>query len=290
VTTLKKTVISERTNVSLGTRAIDSALRIRRLMRFTLVILASLLSMQLTTMAQTDEIQVYDAEIADQGVFNLMIHTNYTPIGRKTPDYPGAIIANHSVNGTAEWAYGVRPWLEQGLYLPVYSLYSTGQGATINGFKIRELFVRPNAAEHKFFYGLNFEFSVNRDYWEPRTITSELRPIIGTHLGRWDLIYNPIMDTDYTGGLGGLQFNPCGRVAYNLNDKWAAAFEEYAGFGTFNDIQPLHDQFHEVWAVMDHTSNKFVNIEAGVGMGLTAGSDRLTFKLMLSRDLNPRPK
>jgi len=39
---------------------------------------------------------------------------------------------------------------------------------------------------------------------------------------------------------------------------------------------------------MDHSSNKFINIEAGVGMGLTPGSDRLTSKLMLSRDLNPR--
>jgi hypothetical protein len=290
VTTLKKTVISERAKASLGTQAIDSPFQVRRLIRLTLMILAGLLSMPLAAMAQTDEIQVYDAEIADQGVFNLMNHTNYTPKGRKEPDYPGAIIANHSVNGALEWAYGVRPWFEQGLYLPVYSFYSTGQGATINGFKIRELFVRPDAAKHKFFYGLNFEFSVNHDYWEPRTITSELRPIIGTHLGRWDLIYNPIMDTDYTGGLGGLQFNPSGRVAYNLNDKWAAAFEEYAGFGTFNDIQPLHDQFHEVWATMDRKSEKSINIEAGVGLGLTAGSDRLTFKIMLSRDLNPKPQ
>ena len=257
-------------------------------MRLALVILAGLLSMPLTAMAQTDEIQVYDAVIANQGVFNLMVHTNFTPIGRETPAYPGAIIANHSANGTAEWAYGVKPWFEQGLYLPVYSLYSTGQGATINGFKIRELFVRPHAREHKFFYGVNFEFSVNRHYWESRTITSEIRPIVGAHLGSWDLIYNPIMDTDYTGGLGGLQFNPAGRVAYNMNDKWAVAFEEYDGFGTFSQIQPLHDQFHEVWAVMDRVSNKFINIEAGVGMGLTAGSDRLTLKLMLSRDLNRR--
>src|SRR5579862_9711475 len=90
-------------------------------------------------LAQTDEIQVYDAEIAEPGIFNLMVHTNFTPIGRKTPVFPGAIIPDDSVNGAAEWAYGVAPWFEQGLYLPVYSLYSTGRGATINGFKIREL-------------------------------------------------------------------------------------------------------------------------------------------------------
>lgn len=257
-------------------------------MRLTWLVLLSLPCLPIVTSAQTDEIQVYDAEIEQPGVFNLMVHTNFTPIGRTEPAFAGAIIANDSVNGAAEWAYGVTPWFEQGLYLPVFSFYSTNQGPTINGFKIRELFVRPHAHDHKFFYGMNFEFSVNRDYWESRTISSEIRPIIGAHLGRWDLIYNPILDTDYTGGLGGLQYNPAGRVAYNLNDKWAVAFEQYDGFGTFNQIAPLHDQFHEAWAVMDHNSEKFINIEAGVGVGTTAGSDRLTFKLMLSRDLNPR--
>lgn len=237
--------------------------------------------------AQTDEIQVYDAEIAERGVYNLMIHSNFTPIGRTAPDFPGAIIANNSLNGTAEWAYGVTDWFEQGLYMPVYSLYTVNRGSTLNGFKIRELFVRPHAADHKYFYGINFEFSVNSLYWEPRRITSEIRPIIGTHLGRWDLIYNPIVDTDYTGGLGNLQFNPAGRVAYNLNKNWAVAAEEYSGFGFLNDILPAHDQFQEVWAVFDHKSN-IVDIEAGVGMGVTAGSDRVTLKLMVSRDLNKK--
>src|SRR5580698_1995788 len=83
--------------------------------------------------AQTDEIQVYDAEIEDQGKFNVMVHSNFTPIGRKTPDFPGGIIPNDSVNGAVEWAYGVRPWFEQGLYFPVYSAYSQGRGGSLNG-------------------------------------------------------------------------------------------------------------------------------------------------------------
>ncbi|HLH39260.1 MAG TPA: hypothetical protein VKX39_08950 [Bryobacteraceae bacterium] len=239
--------------------------------------------------AQTDEIQVYDAEIAEKGIFNLMIHTNFTPIGRKTPDYPGAIIPNDSVNGASEWAYGVTDWFEQGLYLPVYSFYSQGRGATINGFKIRELFVRPHAADHKVFWGVNYEFSVNAKYWESRRITSEVRPIVGVHLHPVDIIFNPIVDTNFTGGFGNLEFVPATRVAYNFNDKWAVAAEEYADFGPLRQFLPAHDQFQEVWAVMDHNT-RFVNIEAGVGVGVTAGADRLTLKLMLSRDLNARHK
>ena len=237
--------------------------------------------------AQTDEIQVYDAEIAEPGVFNLMIHSNYTPIGRTKPDFPGAIIANQSENGAAEWAYGVTPWFEQGLYLPVYSLHSENHGTTVNGFKIRELFVRPNAAEHTFFYGVNFEFSVNKLYWEPKRISSEIRPIIGLHLHPIDLIFNPILDTDYTGGFRGLQFNPAARIAYNLPGDWAFAVEWYGGFGPLGNFEAVNNQFHEVWAVVDHNT-KIVNIETGVGVGVTAGADRLTLKLMVSRDLNSR--
>ncbi len=175
-----------------------------------------LLAIPLVALAQTDEIQVYDAAIADQGVFNLMIHTNYTPIGRKTADFPGGIIPNHSVNGAVEWAYGVKDWFEQGLYLPVWSPYSQGRGGSINGFKIRELFVRPHAEDHKFFYGVNFEFSVNYLYWEPRHVSSEVRPIVGLHLHPVDIVFNPIVDTLYRGGFGSLEFVPATRAGLQL--------------------------------------------------------------------------
>jgi len=235
--------------------------------------------------AQTDEIQVYDAEIADKGVVNLMFHTNFIAIGRKTPDFPGGIIPDQSLNGAAEWAYHVTDWFEQGLYLPVYSPYSQNRGGTINGFKLRELFVRPDAKDHMFFYGVNFEFSVNHTYWEPRRITSEVRPIVGLHLNPVDIIFNPIVDTDYTGGPGNLEFVPATRIAYNFNDKWAAALEEYADLGPLRGFVPIHDQFHQIWGVVDH-SGKTINIEAGIGVGVTAGSDKLTFKVMVSRDLH----
>ena len=252
-----------------------------------IVLALSLMAASAAAFAQTDEIQVYDAEIAPKGVFNLMVHTNSIPIGRKFPDFAGGIIPNHSVNGASEWAYGVTDWFEQGLYLPVYSLYSHARGTTLNAFKIRELFVRPHAAQHRFFYGVNFEFSVNARYWQPNRITSEIRPIIGTHLNRVDLIVNPILDTDYTGGFGNLDFAPASIIAYNWNDRWAVALEEYADLGSLRQLPSPNGQFHEVWAVVDH-KGKILSIEGGVGVGVTAGADTLTFKLMVSRDLNPR--
>jgi hypothetical protein len=257
----------------------------QRFDRRAIFVLAVLLAGPAAAFAQTDEIQVYDAAIADKGKFNLMIHSNFTPIGRKDPAFPGGIIPNHSFNGTAEFAYGVADWFEQGLYLPVYSIYSPGRGGTINGFKIRELFVRPHADDRTFFYGANFEFSVNYSYWESRQITSEVRTIVGLHLHPVDLIFNPIWDTDYSGGFGNLEFVPSTRIAYNVNEKYAAAIEEYADMGPMRKFLPGNQQFHEIWAVMDRSSKK-LSVEAGVGVGVTPGADKLTFKLMLSRDLN----
>jgi hypothetical protein len=66
---------------------------------------------------------------------------------------------------------------------------------------------------------------------------------------------------------------------------WAVATEEYADYGQLRQIYPVSRQSHQIWAVMDHTS-KIVNIEASVGFGLTSASDKVTLKLMVSRDLN----
>jgi hypothetical protein len=100
-----------------------------------------------------------------------------------------------------------------------------------------------------------------------------------------DIIVNPIVDTSYTCGLKSLDFAPAVRVAYNFSKGWAAGVEEYADYGPLRQIYSAHEQSHQIWAVMDHTS-KVVNIEGGVGFGLTNSSDKVTLKLMVSRDLN----
>ena len=154
-----------------------------------------------------------------------------------------------------------------------------------NGFKLRWLFVKPHADDRKFFYGVNFEFSVNRPQWDTRHYTSEIRPIVGWHLKPIDIIFNPIMDTSYTGGFKSLDFAPAVRVAYNFSPKWAGAVEEYADYGPLRDFYPGREQSHQIWAVVNHAS-KIVDIETGVGFGLTSSSDRVTLKFMISRDLN----
>ena len=231
----------------------------------------------------TDEIQVYDAGIAPLGKFNLTLHTNFTPDGINVAAFRGGIVSNHSFDGGFEWAYGARPWLELGLYLPLYSI-TQQYGPSINGGKLRLLFVSPHADERRFFYGANFEFSYNSARWDERRYTSEIRPIFGWHLHPWDFIVNPILDNSWAGGVAALEFNPAARVAYHLNSRWAVAAEHYAGLGPLRELLPGTQQVQQLWAAFDHYAT--TNIEGGIGFGLTPGSDRFTLKLMFSRDLN----
>lgn len=232
--------------------------------------------------AQTDEIQVYDAAIAGTGEFNLTVHDNYTPSGSTVPAFAGAMPVDHSLSGVTEWAYGVAPWFEAGLYFPLYSI-APDHAVLFNGAKLRALFVTPDAAKRPFFYGVNFEFSFNSAHWDPGRYTSEIRPIIGMHLGLFDLIFNPIVDNSWN-GFSKLEFVPATRFAMALTERYKLALEEYDDFGRVSRFLPASKQSHQLFAVVDANTG-WLGIEAGVGAGLTRASDHRVIKLILTRDL-----
>lgn len=231
---------------------------------------------------QTDEIQVYDAEIAAPGKLNLTWHNNFTPSGRIEPAFPGGTVPNHALNGVPEWGYGFSRWFEGGLYLPVYTRRSDG-ALLFDSLKVRALFVVPGAHDRSVFYGVNFELSYNTPHWERRRLSGEIRPIIGAHLGRFDLILNPIVDTGFD-GLGKLDFAPAARAAYNVRRGLALAIEHYADFGPVHHLKSGADQAQTVFAVIDYGSSSH-GVEFGVGKGLTRASDSWVVKLILMRDL-----
>ena len=240
------------------------------------------LTLARTAIAQTDEIQVYDAAIAPVGAFNLTVHDNFTPSGRITPPFPGGVVPDRTLNGVFEWAYGMASGVEAGLYLPLYSVTHRG-GVLYDGFKLRALFVSPDAVKRPFFYGINFEFSFNTAHWDERTYTSEIRPIIGAHLGKVDLIFNPILDNSWN-GVSRLEFAPATRIALALTERYKIAVEEYDDFGHLTHFRPASAQTHQVFAVID-VNTPWVGIEAGMGAGLTNASDHRVFKLILTKDL-----
>lgn len=231
--------------------------------------------------ALTDEIQVYDAEITEPGKFNLTWHNNYIVSGSETPEFPGGIVPHHALTGVPEWAYGVTDWFEAGLYFPVYTIANGGQ-AYFDSVKLRALFVVPNAHERTFVYGVNFEFSRNADHWDTSRHSAEIRPILGWHYGKFDLIFNPILDSSFD-GFDNLEFVPALRIAYNAWQKWTFALEHYADLGPVHKLLPSDQQEHTLYAVLDYNGSP-TSIEIGIGKGLTDVSAATVVKLMFIHD------
>jgi len=239
---------------------------------------ASLLFYLAVAFAQTDEIQVYDASIADVGEREFTLHSNYTPVGRTSAAYPGGIVPDHSVNGAFEFAYGLRDYWELGLYLPVYTVTNEGT-VEFDGAKVRTLWVVPHAREKEFFYGLNVEYSYNLPHWDTARWTLEARPIVGCHEGPWDLIFNPILDSSFD-GIGQTHFAPAARLAYNATDRWALGLETYSDFGPIQRSYDWEQQSQTFFAVVDYASAASSSIEIGVGHGFTSASDEWIVKLI----------
>lgn len=229
-----------------------------------------------------DEIQVYNAEIAKVGQWTLQHHFNYAINGRKEPDVPVGFIPHRALNGTPELAYGVTDWYELGLYVP-YAVDQNGQFLS-NGAKIRHLFVSPNADKRDFFYGINFEFSYSMPRFSETKWNVEIRPIMGIRRGDYEFIVNPIVDLGI-GREGDVEFLPAARFARKFGDDFALGVEYYSALGPFGGFLPFNEQQHNIYAVVDFKAGRF-DVNAGLGYGLTGGSDRLMAKMILSMELN----
>jgi hypothetical protein len=241
---------------------------------FTLALIT--IGLQVEPAKATDEIQVYNAGIAAVGQFTIQQHLNYIPLGVKDPPFPGGLISNNSINGTPEFAYGLTDWWELGLYLPFAikdeKFYS-------NGFKLRTLFVTPHADQRDFFYGVNFEFSNETPPFAQTRFAMEIRPIIGIRNSEYEFIVNPIVDVGF-GKYGEQHFAPAARVARKFDQDLYAGFEYYSDFGQIGRFGKFSDQEHTLFAVTDFKLG-VIDVNFGVGYGLTPVSDRWVIKTIL---------
>jgi hypothetical protein len=224
-----------------------------------------------------DEIQVYNAEIAELGQWTYEQHLNYAFIGQTQPEFPGGFTSNHSLQGTPEFAYGLTDWWEPGFYLP-FAVNGAGEFLS-DGAKIRSLFVVPDAAKRSFFYGINFELGYELPYFSLTQWNLEIRPIIGVRNTEWEFIANPIVDVGF-GAAGEADFAPALRLARNLGEDRFIGLEYYADFGKIGDFLPPREQYQELYAVTDFKIQT-IDVELGLGYGFTPGSDGLIAKVII---------
>src|SRR5260370_3321173 len=111
----------------------------------------------------------------------------------------------------------------------------------------------------------------------------EMRQIFRWRKGDYEFIINPIVDFGI-GRSGGGDLAQAARFARNAGENFAVGFEYYTDFGRPQDRLPFNEQQHNLYAVVDFKIGRF-DVNAGVGYGLTHGSDRLMAKMIIGTDL-----
>src|SRR5262249_33297119 len=117
----------------------------------------------------------------------------------------------------------------------------------------------------------------DRDRWG-----TEVRPIVAWENETWLFAVNPILDTSL-GGPGsreGPSFEPALMAKFKVDGKFDVGFEYYANLGPVVGPVPWSEQEHYLFEAFDLLSVERFELNAGIGEGLSAGSNGLVLKMI----------
>jgi hypothetical protein len=229
--------------------------------------------------AAPEEIQVYLDDMTKPGRFGLDVHNNYSMSASSVPDYPGAQPPNHVYRLTPEFYYGINDSLEIGLYL--LSTTPPGNAVNYDGEKLRLKYIASHDATQGAFWGVNFELGksslrVAQDPWN-----AELKGICGYRSGPWLAAVNANFDWGVSGPVNiPVVLDVDTKVAYQTGAGYQVGLESYNGLGSLRNLGHLNQQSQMLYAVVDADLGK-LDVNAGIGRGLTTASDRWVFKFIL---------
>jgi hypothetical protein len=225
------------------------------------------------------EIQVYDGTLNQPGVFGLEAHVNSVLDGVSSSE-PPELPQDRQTHLTFEPALGLLRWWEVGAYLQTAR---RGDGTvTYAGTKLRSKFILPQT-DSPWRFGVNVEVSrlpeaYDRDRWG-----GEIRPIMAFENRRWLLAFNPILDFSFSaaGLREGPSFEPALMAKHKIERLLAFGIEYYSSFGPLTAPVSGSEQMHYLFEAIDLLFLERVELNVGVGEGLTQASNAFVVKMIL---------
>ena len=244
-------------------------------------VLAALLPARAARALDPFEIQVYDGTADAAGAAGVEAHVNGVVDGLRAAP-PPEVPPNHTVHFTLEPSYGVRAYWELGAYLQT-ALRPDGS-YDFAGVKLRSKLVTPSGWRPSLRLGINTEVSYLPARYEADRWGGELRPIVAWENHRFLFAFNPILDISLTGGIP--SFEPAAMAVMKIRDELSLGLEYYAGFGPLDAPAALHDQQQILYQVVNLLAVRGLEVNLGVGEGLTPASNGLTVKAIVGYGLD----
>jgi len=226
------------------------------------------------------EIQVYDGTANAPGAPGIELHLNDWATGNRDAAPPEAPL-HGQFHATLEPSLGLLPFWEIGAYLQGAVRADDGIVGW-GGVKVRSKFVTPPTFDAHWRLGVNLELAYlppayDRDRWG-----SELRPIVAWQGAGWLFVVNPILDQPFAGpdASSGPSLQPAAKVARTVGPI-ALGFEYYATLGPLAAVLPWNEEQQQLFEVVDLLSIEGVELNLGVGEGLTASSAGIVVKAIV---------
>lgn len=224
------------------------------------------------------EIQVYDATADAPGVVGLELHVNGVPSGLKQAT-PPELPLDKQAHFTLEPSIGVTSFLELGAYLQT-TLRPDGV-FDYSGIKLRSKFVTPPDTWAHLRLGVNLELSRLPERYDRNRWGGEVRPIVAWENDRFLFAANPIVGITFTSGSGGPTFEPAAMAKVKLGSRVAVGVEYYGDLGAIGSPDPLAAQQHSVFETLDLIGYPPLELNVGVGEGLTSASNNFVVKAIV---------
>jgi hypothetical protein len=232
------------------------------------------------------EIQVYDGTANRVGIPGLEMHLNDWVTGHRTGASP-QLPLHGQLHATLEPSLGMTPFWELGAYFQMAE--RTDDGALDwAGVKLRSKFVTPPRWDAHWRLGVNLELSYLPESYDRDRWGSEVRPIAAWYDADWLFVINPILGQSLagSGASDGPSLEPAAKVARTLGPL-AVGFEYYATLGPLASPLPLRQEEHYVYETLDLLGVERIEVNFGIGEGLTPASTGLVVKAILGYTFEP---
>lgn len=114
-----------------------------------------------------------------------------------------------------------------------------------------------------------------------------MRPIVAWYDRNWLFVFNPILDQSLAGtdASQGPSFQPALKVARTVGPV-AVGLEYYATLGPLSAILPWREEEQQVFEVVDLLSVEHLELNLGVGEGLTQASEGVVVKAIVGYEFD----
>jgi hypothetical protein len=253
---------------------------VSRIVAALLIAGAAVLSPPRASAQDNYEIQVYGADTVAPHHTMFELHSNFTISGSKTMQ-DGIFPTNHAEHETIEITHGFTDWFEVGFY--IFTSIHNGQGWDWVGDHIRPRVRIPEKWHWPVGLSLSTEIGYQRRSYSPDTWTQEIRPIIDKQIGKWYLSFNPSIDISFHGESASKapQFSPNFKISYDFTKKITGGLEYYGSLGPIGTFDPISQQMQQIVPAIDLNVSPKWEINFGLGVGVTGGTDHLIAKMIL---------